>query len=158
MFLKEYKIKDLDYINVLKEEILQNIDKNHSYSTNVKGKMTYWKYFTHHSKNFNKIREVLYEYHIYEAWGNILNKGDFVHEHDHISNPENMAVTASGVLYLTDVGPGTYFKEFNKTIKPEIGKIIVFDPKYRHSVEKYDKEEDRITIAFNGRIKEAYEF
>jgi len=158
MFFDEYKIEDLEYINILKNEIINNIRKDHSYKTNVLGKMTYWKYFTHQSKNFKKVKDILYKYHIYEAWGNILNKGDSVKEHDHISNPENMAVTASGVLYLTDVGPGTYFKEFNKTIKPEIGKIIVFDPKYRHSVEKYDKDEDRITLAFNGRIKEAYEF
>tara|TARA_R110000787_G_C13349552_1_gene438989 strand:+ start:307 stop:783 length:477 start_codon:yes stop_codon:yes gene_type:complete len=158
MFLKEYKIKDLDYINVLKEEIINNIDKNISYNTNVKGKMTNWKYFTHHSKNFDKIRQVLYEYHIYEAWGNILNKGDFVKEHDHLGKNKNMNVSASGVLYLTDVGLGTYFKEFDVEVKSEVGKIIIFDPSYRHSVKEYDKEEDRVTLAFNGRVKEAYEF
>jgi len=158
MFLKEYKITDKKYINSLKEEVIKNIDNTYSYKTNVQGKMTYWKYFTHQSENFQKIKDILFEYHLYEAWGNILNKGDHVVEHDHSAFPKNMPVSASGVLYLTDIGPGTYFKEFNKSIKPEIGKIIIFDPKYRHSVEKYDKDENRITIAFNGRIKEKYEF
>jgi len=34
----------------------------------------------------------------------------------------------------------------------------VFSPHYNHLVEKYNGNEDRITIAFNGRIKEKYEF
>tara|TARA_R110000823_G_scaffold315645_1_gene448855 strand:- start:703 stop:1179 length:477 start_codon:yes stop_codon:yes gene_type:complete len=158
MFLKEYKIEDINYINLLKQEVVENIDKHHSYTTNVKGKMTYWKFFTHQSKNFEKVRDVLYEYHIYEAWGNILNKDDYVDKHNHIADHENFPVTASGVLYLTDVGPGTSFVDFDKIIKSEIGKIIVFSPKYNHLVEKYDGDKDRITIAFNGRIKEKYEF
>ena len=61
------------------------------------------------------------------------------------------------MLYLTDIKPGTYFTEFNKTIDPEIGKIIIFDSKYRHSVDKCDTNEERITLAFNGRKKESYE-
>jgi len=158
MFLKEYKIKDMDYIDILKQEVIKGIDKYHSYRTNVKGKMTYWKLFTHQSKNFQKVKDLLYEYHMYEAWGNILNKGDHVAKHNHTANHENFPVTASGVLYLTDIGPGTNFVDFNKIIKPEIGKIIVFSPHYNHLVEKYDGNEDRITIAFNGRIKEKYEF
>lgn len=157
MFLKEYKIEDIDYINELKEEVKKNISQPFSYKTNVKGKMTFWKYFSHESKNFEKIKDILFEYKIYEAWGNILNKGDFVEEHDHISDNGNLSLNFSGILYLTNVGPGTYFTEFNKEIKPEIGKIIIFDCKYRHLVKKYDKDEDRITIAFNGRIREKYE-
>ena len=159
MLFKNYKIDDITYIENLKKEVKKNVNSNFSYKTNVKGKMTDWSYFSNKNNIFKKVEDLLFEYKIYQAWGTILNKGDYVVEHDHTcTNLTNFYINISGVIYLTDVGPGTYFKEFNKTIKPEIGKIIVFNSEYRHAVEKYDKNEDRITIGFNGRRKEAYEF
>jgi hypothetical protein len=158
MFLEEYYLKDIDLINNLKENIKNNISKHTSYKTNVKGKMTDWNFFIK-SDVFKPIEEILYKYKIYQAWGNILKKGEYVEEHDHLGIENiNTIIDISGVLYLTDIKPGTYFKEFNKTIDPEIGKIIIFDNKYRHSVDKCDTNKERITLAFNGRKKESYEF
>jgi len=157
MFLEEYYLKDTNLINNLKEIIKNNISKHTSYKTNVQGKMTDWKFFIKNNV-FKPIEEVLYKYKIYQAWGNVLTKGEHVLEHDHIGEEDhNTIYNISGVLYLTDIKPGTYFKEFNKTIDPEIGKIIIFDNKYRHSVDKCDTNEERITLAFNGRKKESYE-
>jgi len=158
MFLEEYFLKDINLINKLKESIKNNISKYTSYKTNVKGKMTDWKFFI--GKDiFKPIEKILYKYKLYDAWGNILYKGEHVEEHDHGGKIDiNTALNMSGVLYLTNTKPGTYFKEFNKTIDPEIGKIIVFDNKYRHSVDKCDTDNERITLAFNGRKKELYEF
>ena len=159
MLLKEYKIKDQSYTDILLKEVKDNIDEIYSYKSNVVGKKTYWKHFIKKSKNFKDVLNLLNEYVLYEAWGNILNKNDYVEEHNHF-NPTlvNRFIDISGILYLTNFGPGTFFKQFNKTIKPEAGKIIVFDSKYLHSVKKCDRDEPRITIAFNGRRKESYEF
>ena len=159
MLLKEYWIKDQNYINSLIQEIKDNIDESYSYKSNVRGEKTYWKHFVKKSKNFKPVLDLLNQYVLYEAWGNILNKNDYVEEHNHFDPIlTNRFVDTSGILYLTNHGPGTFFKDFNKTIKPQVGKIVVFDSKYLHSVKKCDTDEPRITLAFNGRKKESYEF
>ena len=162
MWIKEYKIDDLSYIEILKNEIKNNISKKFSYNTNVKGQMTDWRYFTDVSKNFQKIKQILNRYYLVQAWGNILNKDDEVLEHCHIEKVDGkpagyLPSTISGIIYLTDIEPGTYFKDFDFTVKPEVGKIVVFNNEYLHSVSK-SKNDNRYTIAFNGRIKESYEF
>jgi hypothetical protein len=55
----------------------------------------------------------------------------------------------SGIIYLTDGGPGTFFRDLNLTIEEEIGKYILFTPYLKHSVQKINKDIERITIAFN---------
>jgi Rps23 Pro-64 3,4-dihydroxylase Tpa1-like proline 4-hydroxylase len=158
MILEEYLIKDISVITSLKEDIKNNLDTSMKNTTNVKGSMTNYKHFIGR-KTFEPIKKLLNKFAIYEAWGNVLKKGEYVKEHHHISNENNnFKINISGILYLTDIKPGTYFKEFNKTIDPKIGKIIVFDNKYKHSVDKCDTDEERITLAFNGRKKENYEF
>ena len=159
MLLKEYWIKDQNYIDSLIQEIKDNIDESYSYKSNVRGEKTYWKHFVKKSKNFKPVLDLLNQYVLYEAWGNILNKNDYVEEHNHFDSIlTNRFVDTSGILYLTNHGPGTFFKDFNKIIKPQVGKIVVFDSKYLHSVKKCDTDKPRITLAFNGRKKESYEF
>ena len=64
-----------------------------------------------------------------DAWGNILKKGGAVTEHTH--GP----AVISGILYLTEGGPGTYFREFNKTVEEKIGKKI---PQHLINDENFD--------------------
>jgi ectoine hydroxylase-related dioxygenase (phytanoyl-CoA dioxygenase family) len=54
-----------------------------------------------------------------------------------------------GILYLSDNGPGTFFKDFDVTIEEKIGRYVLFHPLLLHSVEKNLKNKERITIAFN---------
>ena len=159
MFYDEYKITDTEYLKSLQTEIKNNTIKSLRNRTNVKGQMTYWNYFID-KKIFNKVKDITYKYFWYDAWGNILNKNDYVEEHDHITvNPKiKLPCSHSGILYLTDQEPGTYFKKYDVTIKPELGKIIIFKSNVLHSVKKCDTSKERITLAFNGRRKEAYEF
>jgi hypothetical protein len=137
MFYSEKKITDLNLINSLKKEVKNNVKEFLTNNTNVKGQMTFYRHFID-NKLFKIIEETTLEYKWYDAWGTILKKGQHVSEHNHIQ-------------------PGTYFKNHNITIKPEIGKIIIFSCKEAHSVAKYEGDEERITIAFNGRKREEYE-
>ena len=159
MFYKELRITDMNYIQNLKEDIKKNIKKSFTNVTNVKGHMTFYRHYID-TKLFEKIKEMTPEYIWYDAWGNLLKKGQYVQEHDHrLTNKDSSNfLTHSAVFYLTDIKPGTYFKKHNITIEPELGKIIIFSAKERHAVEKYNGDEERITLAFNGRKKEEYEF
>ena len=158
MFYKELKINDIDYINNLKTDVRKNIKKTMFNSTNVKGKMTFYRHYID-NELFKKIEEITPEYKWYDAWGTILTKNQYVQEHDHTlrNNDSNNIVTHSAVFYLTNIQPGTYFKNQNVTVEPEVGKIIIFSCKELHSVAKYEGDEERITIAFNGRKREEYE-
>ena len=158
MFYSEKKITDLNLINSLKKEVKNNVKEFLTNNTNVKGQMTFYRHFID-NKLFKIIEETTLEYKWYDAWGTILKKGQHVSEHNHIliDKESSNILTHSGILYLTDIQPGTYFKNHNITIKPEIGKIIIFSCKEAHSVAKYEGDEERITIAFNGRKKEEYE-
>ena len=77
------------------------------------------------------------------SWGNILQGEDYVGQHDHIG------ANISGVLYLTDIGPGLDFPDFKRTIKEETGKFILFHPNSSHGVKKTNLKEKRYTLAFN---------
>ena len=77
MFYDEYKITDTDYLKSLQTEIKNNTIESFRNLTNVKGQMTYWNYFID-KKIFNKVKDITYKYFWYDAWGNILNKNDYV--------------------------------------------------------------------------------
>jgi hypothetical protein len=81
---------------------------------------------------------------ITDAWGNILNKNEEVAEHNHKG-----ATAFCGILYLTNGGPGTYFKDLDMTISEEVGKYVLFHPLLDHSVKKLDVDMERISIAWN---------
>jgi hypothetical protein len=149
-FLIEYQFKNLDFVDILKKEIKNSVGSM-DYKTNVKGKMTNFSKFTK-NKIFNNLLEECIEItHVLnlpksiltDAWGNILKKGDSVEVHSHYK------CSISGVLYLTEDGPGTYFPQFNKTIDEKIGKVLLFSGNLLHGVPIYNGNEDRYTIAFN---------
>lgn len=149
-FIIEYQFENLNFVDILKKEIKNNVGSM-DYKTNVKGKMTDFKQFVK-NKIFNDLLkeciDVTYVLNIpksnlVDAWGNILKKGDSVEEHSHYK------CSLSGVLYLTENGPGTYFPQFNKTVDEKIGKVVLFNGNALHSVPVYKGNEDRYTIAFN---------
>lgn len=156
-FLLTGKIDDKEIINNLIDFVRNNKDENLSYKTSVKGHFTGFKSLIKNSffLDFLKIIQpqisIIFSknFIIKDAWGNILKKGEEVLEHMHDNN------AFCGLLYLTDTGPGTYFKEYNLTVTEEIGKYVLFSPTLIHSVKKIETDIERTTVAFNmGSIKD----
>jgi hypothetical protein len=150
IYLLEYQFKDLNFIDVLKKEVDNKVGPL-DYKTNVKGQMTKFDEFVNNEIFINLLKESLNftavlnvkELRLTDAWGNILKKGDEVNSHDH------SPAVISGVLYLTEGGPGTFFYQFNKTVEEKIGKIVFFSGSAYHKVLPYTLNENRYTIAFN---------
>jgi hypothetical protein len=150
LYLIEHQLNDLSFIEDFKTLIDNNVS-NLSYKTNVKGKMTAWSLFCDNKVFINIIKNCSEILGFFEnkglacnsAWGNILKGEDEVIMHNH---PEAIV---SGIIYLTENGPGTYFPQFNKTIEEKIGKIVFFSPEAMHSVTKSKLNEKRYTLAFN---------
>lgn len=150
LFLLEYQFKDLSFVNILKKEIDKKVGE-FDFKTNVKGRMTKFEEFIYNPILIKLLEETTPFSHVLnikdsrlvEAWGNILKKGGAVTEHTHGS------ASISGILYLTEGGPGTYFREFNKTVEEKIGKIVFFSGLAKHSVAPTILNEDRYTISFN---------
>ena len=147
------EINNEKIINNLKKFVKENRDETLSYKTNVKGNFTGFKSLIQNDDflNFLKIiqeniRVVFKEnFQIFDAWGNLCNKiDDEVVEHDHSS------ITGfCGILYLSEGGPGTYFKDYDFLVEEKIGRYVLFHPLLKHKVEKMKKEIERITVAFN---------
>jgi hypothetical protein len=123
-----------------------------SYKTHVKGHFTGFKSLTQNNefitflKNIQENIKIIYRdnFIIQDAWGNICKIGEEVTEHNH------GGITGfCGILYLTEGGPGTYFKEHDLLVKEEIGRYVLFHPLLKHSVKKIENDIERITIAFN---------
>jgi hypothetical protein len=162
MFYDEYKITDLELLKKLKQDVKKNTVDWYYKKTNIQGSMTSYKRYTLEAKKlFQPIQDKISDkYFILEAWGGLLRKGDYVaeHHHDPVVQTPNYPVNRSGILYLTDILPGTYFEKYDTTIVPEIGKMVIFDSSLKHKVNPSESDEERINIAWNGRIKENYEF
>jgi hypothetical protein len=152
-FLLTSKIYDLDLLNNLKNFVKNNINQELYAKTNVIGGFTGFnslvenEFFIKFIKSIKK--EILMisdgNFIIKNAWGNLCKKGEEVLEHNH-SGIDFFC----GILYLTENGPGTYFKEYNININEEIGKFVLFDPLLKHSVPKIENEIERVSIAFNA--------
>jgi len=146
------ELNDTDLINNLINFVKNNKDENLSYKTNVKGHFTGFhsliqnNYFISFLEKIKKNIQIIYKdnFIIKEAWGNICSFGDEVTEHDHSGT-----TAFSGILYLTENGPGTHFKEYDLTIEEKIGRYVLFSPILKHSVKKIEKNIERISIAFN---------
>jgi hypothetical protein len=151
------KINDSIIINNLISFIKNTKDVELSYKTHVKGHFTGFKslikniYFHNFLKMIQPYIKNIYpqNFQIIDAWGNICKQNEEVTEHDHKST-----TAFCGILYLSEGGPGTYFKDYDLTIEEEIGKFVLFHPSLTHSVKKINKEMERITVAFNmGEVK-----
>jgi len=151
-FILTGKIENNEIVNNLIYFIKNNINKDLSYKTHVKGKFTGFEslneniYFLMFLKLIKQEIYAIYKknFVIGSVWGNILGINEEVTEHTH------GGVTAfCGTLYLSENGPGTYFKDYDITIEEEIGKYILFSPVLNHSVKKINNDIERITVAFN---------
>jgi hypothetical protein len=151
-FIITGKIDNNEIINNLINFIKNTKDTELSYKTHVKGHFTGFKSLVE-NKDFHNFLKTIQPYikiiysqnfRIQDAWGNICKENEEVTEHDH------KGVSAfCGILYLSNNGPGTYFKQYDLLINEEIGKFVLFHPLLKHSVKKIDKEIERITVAFN---------
>lgn len=152
-FLLTGKIDNLNLIENLKKEVLEKININSLHNkTAVDGKQGDWNMFNYSNyfhlfiKSIKKDIKKIYSrnFILYNSWGNIYKKGEGCKLHSHSGN-----TAFCGILYLTENGPGTYFKDYDITIDEKIGKFVLFHPFLTHCVEKLDKDIERITIAFN---------
>jgi hypothetical protein len=151
-FLLTGEIEDKNIIENLKKFIRNNKDEELSKKTHVKGHFTGFRsliqndYFIQFLEKIKNNITMIYKgnFLIMNAWGNILNCGEEVTEHNH-----NGVTAFSGILYLSEGGPGTYFKDYNLTIEEKIGKYVLFSPILYHSVEKVNIDLERITLAWN---------
>jgi len=151
-FILTGKINDEKIINNLINFVKNNEDKELYNVTNVKGNFTGFKSGIA-NEDFHLFLKLIQpairaifqdDFIIFEAWGNILKKGGEVLEHDHAG------ITGfSGIIYLSNNGPGTYFKEHDLIIEEELGKFVLFHSHLRHSVKKIESDIERITFAFN---------
>ena len=144
-------IVDSDMTTKIEEEIRKSGDKQ-DYKTNVKAKFTGFeslslepeiREFAMQMKPFsNRVCNKKTE--MRECWGNVYHKDDYAVLHHH-----RACTGFSGILYLTNEGPGTYFKDFDLTIKEEYGKVVLFEPMLLHEVKPSNLQTTRITMAFN---------
>jgi len=151
-FLLTSKINNKEIINNLIYFIKNNKNEELSYKTFVKGHFTGFKSLIE-NKDFHSFLKIISpqikfiyneNFEIFDAWGNICRYGEEVVEHDHHRN-----TAFCGILYLSEGGPGTYFKDYDITIEEEIGKYVLFHPNLIHKVKKIEKNIERITLAFN---------
>ena len=154
IFLLQGQIFDFNLIKKLKKKLLLKINNSATnYKTNVKAKMSEYDSFNE-DKDFHDFIHLIIPYikiiqegkfFIHSAWGNIYKKKtDHTIMHDHKG-----CDFMSGVLYLTDKGPGTYFKEFNFNTNEKIGKFLLFSPEANHEVKPFDYKSKRMVISFN---------
>jgi hypothetical protein len=151
-FLLVGEIKEDKILNNLINFIKENTDESLSYKTHVKGHFTGFNKLNLNEDflNFIKLIEKNIKiicksnFFIKDAWGNICINNEEITEHNH-----NGVSAFCGILYLTDGGPGTYFKEYDLTIEEKIGRYVLFHPMLLHSVKKIEKNLERITVAFN---------
>jgi len=159
-FIVTGQFNNLDIINNLKNKIKEKVkDSSENYKTNVKGLFSGFNSFKEDEDFFKfiiSIKEAIkcisnYSFTIKNCWGNILRKNDEVIEHDHINHD------FSGILYLTENGPGTYFSQYDVTISEKVGRFVLFTPILKHSVKKIENDIERYTLAFNANHVKVWE-
>ena len=143
--IKDLKSDDLNYISVS--------DRKLDYKTNVKGKMNDWGNLSKKNsiKNFIfSIKDEIKLVHtknfvLKDAWANLLKKDDEIRGHNH----RGSIGAFCGIIYLSDHGPGTFFKELNFVLPEKMGRYVLFHPLLFHEVKKIENDIERLTIAFN---------
>ena len=71
----------------------------------------------------------------------MLNQQEYVQEHNHIGEEDqNTIYNMSGVLYLTNIKPGTYFKEFKDRFSKWADKISFFECPQSNGLKNWDYE------------------
>jgi hypothetical protein len=151
-FLLVGEIKEDKILNNLIKFVRENKDEHLSYKTHVKGHFTGFDKLNSNEDFLNFIVAIKdniknickNNFSIKHVWGNICKNNEEVTEHNHLGTN-----AFCGILYLTEGGPGTYFKDYDFTVEEKIGRYVLFHPYLFHSVKKIEKDLERITIAFN---------
>ena len=154
VFLYKERYTNKEVLKNLRKKVFDNLVEDNEGKTNVIGKMTSWRCFIEDEDFkifFNSITRNIFNltgmntFRITNAWGNVLDKdGEFVRQHNHSG-----VTCASGVLHLTNNGPGLYFDDFDYTLQEEEGGFALFSPMVLHEVKKFKYTEPRVSIAFN---------
>ena len=136
-------------------QIKNNLSKNLSHYTNVKGGMTDWRYFVNEPSFSHFITYVINKHQIthpdifqyfaerrkiVNAWGNEIKTNDSVDYHAH---PD-----FHGILYLTK-GCDLHLPELNLKITPNPGDYYIFPPQIIHGFDKSQEKENRYSLIFN---------
>ena len=125
--------------NYFKEKMKIGFDENENlnYRTNVKGKMTSFKFFVNDKKfqkmvgEFNMYIDKYQNFHPYgiqDAWGFTTEPGEGTVPHDHLC-------LWSGVVYLNKCDQPLVFKEIDEQVDPEEGSFALFSPWLLHGCE-----------------------
>ena len=126
----------IESFNVLKNIILDNFSIYMNYDLGIKVR--------DHGKFF-----------INEMWGAVYRSGGYTRWHDHLGSvcsfvyflkaPENSSTLDMSFWGIRD-------KRYDKgivSVKPKVGRLIIFPASTRHKVDPYYGEENRITVAGN---------
>ena len=153
VFILTSKINNRSLLNKLKEYVIEKSSILFSKNSNVHSSRTDFKALINNEEFFGFLKESKdiihnawkHDFVVHDAWGCVYREpNDFCIKHNHLGT-----TAFSGILYLTDHGPGTYFPELDLTVKEEIGKFVIFDPILYHEVPKYRYTKERVIVAFN---------
>jgi len=152
-YISTFFIDDSVLLEKIKNKIIDKAhDSSFDYKTNVKAKFTGFKSLVQEPEILEFAKKIgPYVDNIYskvselrDCWGNIYTKDDHTLLHHHQDT-----TAFCGILYLTEGGPGTYFKDFNITIEEKYGKVVLFPGILLHEVKASNLNNTRITMAFN---------
>src|SRR5210317_1804161 len=171
---KNLKKSELDFIISQKSKIYKNIgnkSSNDNYILENKELVNLKKqilnFVNDHTKNVLAVDTKKVTPYITQSWLNFTNVNEFHHLHNHINS------YLSGVFYIKakkGVDKIFFEKDMNYLLHPEFtefninnsdnwwlpvetGEIILFSSKLKHYVEKVEKTDERISLAFNVFLK-----
>jgi len=153
VFVLTGKINNQELLHKLKQYVIEKSSIVFSKNSNVHSARTGFKELINNNEFFGFLKEskdIIYnawekDYVVHDAWGCVYrDPGNFCKRHNHLGT-----TAFSGILYLTDDGPGTYFHELDLTIKEEKGKFVIFHPILYHEVPRYNYKKERVVVAFN---------
>ena len=109
-----------------------------------------------HIDKYMRLRNSFFNGYIDNSWVNVYEKNFYQEPHVHTSPTRRFIC---GVLYLTENNsPIRLIPHFNFenefVIEPEYGDIIMFDDTVPHSVKPNEKENLRVSLAFNFTLSE----
>ena len=154
MEIKRFHIDDVELLDNLVAKIREGVLQinNMSYRTNVKAKMTTYKFFNEGNgkPEFDKIRKMFPEYNITDIWGNIYNKGDCTinHTHGDHSNYCSFVYFLKSKWYYSPL----IFTDSGKKIRPKEGRFVIFPSNIYHHVPVHRYDNQRITLSGNVSI------
>lgn len=145
-------------------DIKNNINKDMTGYTNIKGGMTSWDFFINKpifdkfisyviNKNqisYPNLFEHFYSKNtIFEAWGTEIKKGDSLDYHVHLMY--------HGILYLTK-GCDLILPELNIKITPNAGDYYILPDNIFHGFKEYTGKDNRYSLVFNITRNKGFEY